>query len=187
MDQARAPDKSVGKMGWGRLQPPPHELPTSEPQFTVCKKGIGTYPARLGWGFELAGGSQKQRAWDTAKLTSGHDLGIIVDVLNNQDNIKAWLGGTLHYKRSSGSTHRGSSQSPILMSTSRSGVGRIETTLLGRVFTGLRTSEHGDSYWPPESSPSQTFPVTGSTWPFQDVLFHGQTVLRVRKFYFRLS
>lgn len=142
MDQARAPDESVGKMGRGRLQPPPHELPTSEPQFIVCKEGIGTYPVRLGWGFELAGRRQKQRAWDTAKLTSGHDLGIVVDVLNNQDNIKAWLGGTLHYKRSSGSTHRCSSQSPILMSTSRSGVGRTETTPLGRVFTGLRTSEH---------------------------------------------
>lgn len=142
MDQARAPDNSVVKMGWGRLQPPPHELPTSEAQFIVCKEGIGTYPARLGWGFELAGRRQKQRAWDTAKLTSGHDLGIVVGVLNNQDNIKAWLGGTLHYKRPSGSTHRCSSQSPILMSTSRSGVGRTETSPLGRVFTGLRASEH---------------------------------------------
>ena len=40
---------------------------------------------------------------------------------------------------------------------------------------------------PPETFPAQTSPVIRSTWPFQDVLFHGQTVLRVRKFLLRLS
>ena len=39
----------------------------------------------------------------------------------------------------------------------------------------------------PETFPSQTFPVIRSTWPFQDILFHGQTVLRVRKFFLGLS
>ena len=38
---------------------------------------------------------------------------------------------------------------------------------------------------PPATCPLQTFPF--ATWPFQDVLFHGQIVLRVRKSFLWLS
>ena len=41
-DQARAPGRSMGKMGWGRRQPTPplpaHELHNSEPQFYCLQK-----------------------------------------------------------------------------------------------------------------------------------------------------
>lgn len=84
-------------MGWGsRLRLYLHmSFTTLSLSFTVCKKAIGIYPEKLRWGFELAGRSQEHMTQDTAELTSGHDLGIIVGVLHNQDNTKAWPGGTL--------------------------------------------------------------------------------------------
>lgn len=97
--QAGAPGRSVGKMGWGKQQPPPppsaHELTALRLSSTVFQKAIRFYPGTLEWGFELAGRSQEHRAQDTAELTSGHDLGVIADVLHNQDNKKPWPGGTL--------------------------------------------------------------------------------------------
>ena len=47
-----------------------------------------------------------------------------------------------------GPAYRCPSSSLVQIGTSRSGLGRTETVPLGRVFTGLRTREHDDSFCP---------------------------------------
>lgn len=160
----------------------PTEPPTPKHQLFVCKKGIGTYPLTLAWGFETAGGNQEQRAWDTAELPCGHDLWMFL--ITTIIVMKAWPGWTLCCEHFSGSA-------PPLIQPKPYSVRHL--TVWRRISSSARSSQGrelenpGIDVAPPEASPPQTFPETGSAQPFPDIPFHCQTVLRVRKFFLWLN